>query len=395
MFNKQTIADVDFDQKTVLIRVDYNVPIKDGQIIDDSRIKASQPTLELLAKTAKKIIILSHLGRPKGVDKSLSLEPIATRLSQILNQPVEFVSDWQAFDFESTDFKILLLENLRFDEREQTNDSTLVEQLVQRTKAELFVQDGFSICHRQSASTIAITKLLPSVASLNLKNQYQKVGQFLNQAERPVMAIVGGAKISDKIDFIKQLVKKVDYLVIGGAMANTFLLSEGYQIGRSLVEDDQLKVANRIKQLWLSQGKSNDRLVLPIDVKTTTDLQSNNVVIKTINSIEANDIIADIGPATTLEIAQLIDQAQAIIWNGNLGYTENPNFVQATETVVKKLISSPKQALIGGGDTVGFVNQYIDQNQNPELYLSTGGGAMLELIAYSQLPAVEALLDKD
>ncbi len=393
MFKKQTLADVDFVDKVVLVRVDYNVPLHDGRIVDDNRIRASLETIKELA-AAKQIILLSHLGRPKGKDQQLSLRLVAIRLANLLGQSVEFVANWQKYDFEQSQSKIILLENLRFDEREQANDALLASGLVDKTKAELFVQDGFAVCHRRSATTDAITRLLPSVASSRLANEYQMVTNFLAQPKRPLLAIVGGAKISDKIDFIKQLVETVDYLVIGGAMANTFLLAQGYQVGVSFAEADQVNQAKQIIDLWL-KTKPAEQLIIPNDVKVTTDLQSEVVVIKTVDQISSKDIVADIGPQTTAQISNFIESSAAILWNGNLGYTENPLFADSTKTVVDSLISCSKPVLIGGGDTVAFVKNNLSSTYNPKLYLSTGGGAMLELIAYGQLPGVEALLDKN
>ncbi len=393
MFFKKTVDDIEIKNKNILLRVDYNVPIKDGIITDNNRILVTKSTInQLLNAGADKIVIVSHMGRPKGIDSKLSLRHVASELEKIINHSVQFVENWQQFNFAQSE-KIVLLENLRFDEREKANDLEFAQQLVEKTRAEIFVQDGFAVCHRQSATTDAVTKILPSVASLRLQNEYQKIVEFIENPKKPVLAIIGGAKISDKIDFIQQIIKKVDYLVIGGAMANTFLLANGKNTGQSLVETDQIEIARKIQKLWLEQGKDAQNLILPFDVKVTSDLNTSQSETKQVDKVKNDEIIADIGLETTQKILDLIDQSVSIIWNGNLGYTENQVFAKSTKQIAEKLNNSQKAVLIGGGDTVGYVNQTLKQKQNQHMFLSTGGGAMLELIAYQKLPGVESLLD--
>lgn len=401
---KRLVDQFDFKNKTVLVRTDYNVPLKNGQIQNDMRIRASLGVIRsLMVAGARKIILTSHLGRPagRGYETELSLAPVAQRLSQLLDQSVGLVPQW--LDLPPGQLpaeRIILLENLRFWPGEADNDPTFAQQLVAATGAEVFVQDGFAVAHRQSATTDAITKLLPSYASDNFKQEYLAVGGFLQTADRPLMAIVGGAKISDKIDFLVKLASEVDYLVIGGAMANVFLAEAGFEIGKSLVESNQSAAVQSVYQAWTGAGKSLDRLILPSDVLAVADLQAEVAIAKPLGRLEPGDIIGDIGPDTTAKIITLIKQASAVLWNGNLGYSENPQLAKGSAAIVTALMQNRTPALIGGGDTVGFVDNFTTKNQTvaqsnlyPELFLSTGGGASLELLAYGELPGAKGLLN--
>lgn len=401
---KRLVDQFDFKNKTVLVRTDYNVPLKNGQIQNDMRIRASLGVIRsLMVAGARKIILTSHLGRPagRGFEAELSLAPVAQRLSTLLDQSVGLVPQW--LDLAPGQLpaeRIILFENLRFWPGEADNDPTFAQQLVAATGAEVFIQDGFAVAHRQSATTDAITKILPSYASDNFKQEYLAVGGFLQTADRPLMAIVGGAKISDKIDFLVKLAGEVDYLVIGGAMANVFLAEAGFEIGKSLVESNQSAAVQSVYQAWTGAGKSLDRLILPSDVLAVADLQAEVATAKPLGRLESVDIIGDIGPDTIAKITTLIKQAGAVLWNGNLGYSENPQLAKGSAAVVTALIQNRTPALIGGGDTVGFVDNFTTKNQTaaqsnlyPELFLSTGGGASLELLAYGELPGAKGLLN--
>lgn len=401
---KRLVDQFDFQNKTVLVRTDYNVPLSHGQIQNDMRIRASLGVIRsLMVAGARKIILTSHLGRPagRGFEAELSLAPVAERLSQLLDSPVGWVGQWSDLTPEQLPAeRIVLLENLRFWPGEAANDQAFAEQLVAATGAEVFVQDGFAVAHRQSTTTDAITGLLPSFASDNFVREYVTVGDFLQTAKRPLVAIVGGAKISDKIDFLVKLASEVDYLVIGGAMANVFLAAAGFGVGQSLVEADQSAAVRAVYRAWLGAGKSLDRLILPSDVLAVADLQAEVTTVKSIGQLKSTDIIGDIGPETIAKITTLIKQAGAVLWNGNLGYSENLQLASGSAAVITTLIQNHTPALIGGGDTVGFVDNFTTKNQTaaqsnlyPELFLSTGGGASLELLAYGELPGAKGLLN--
>ncbi len=401
---KRLVDQFNFKDKTVLVRTDYNVPIQAGQIQNDMRIRTSLGVIRaLMMAGARKIILVSHLGRPtgQGFEAELSLAPVAEHLGRLLEQSVGWVADWQGLTPEQLPTEqIVLFENLRFWSGEANNDEAFARQLVASTGAEVFVQDGFAVAHRQSATTEAVTKLLPSYASDNFVREYLAVGGFLQTAQRPLMAIVGGAKISDKIDFLTKLAGEVDYLIIGGAMANVFLAEAGFNVGRSLVENNQAPAVQAVYQAWTRAGKSLDRLILPSDVLAVNDLQATEAVAKPLGQLTATEIIGDIGPETIAKITTLIQQAGAVLWNGNLGYSENPSLAGGSVAVITALIKHHTPALIGGGDTVGFVDNFTTKNQTnvrgavySELFLSTGGGASLELLAYGELPGAKGLLN--
>lgn len=401
---KRLVDQFNFKDKTVLVRTDYNVPLKDGQIQSDVRIRASLGVIRaLMLAGAHKIILTSHLGRPAGtgVEAELSLAPVAQRLGQLLDQSVALVADWAELSPEQLPAeRVVLFENLRFWPGEAANDPQFAQALVESTGAEVFVQDGFAVAHRQSATTEAIAQFLPSYASDNFAREYLTVGGFLQTAKRPLVAIVGGAKISDKIDFLTKLAQEVDYLVIGGAMANVFLAAAGFEVGRSLVEAEQGAAVQAVYRAWTGAGKSLDRLILPSDVRVVTDLTDQTTIVKAIGQLSSEDIIGDLGPETVATISNLIRQAGAVIWNGNLGYSENPQLALATTAVVEALLKEQPSAVIGGGDTVGFVDNFTTKLTAkrrpaiyPELFLSTGGGASLELLAYGELPGAKGLLN--
>ncbi len=388
--------------KIVLLRTDYNLPIKNGVIENDMRLRASLPIIRsLLENGARKIVILSHMGRPEGVDLKLSLKTLLGKLEALLGLEVAFASDLE--ELKSLILgkeRLILLENLRFWAGEGANSVEFARQVVEATGAELFVQDGFGVAHRQTATTVAITKLLPSYASPAFKQEYRLVGGFLQQSPRPLLAIIGGAKISDKIDFLLKLAQEVDYLFIGGAMANVFLAEAGYQLGRSLTEANQMATVQAVYQAWRAAAKAPECLILPRDVHVTTELGGNSFVNKTLEQLGPDDIIADIGDETIVELRTLLDRAGAIVWNGNLGYSENPLFARGTEVLAEAIVSGRQRALIGGGDTAGYVDnfttEFLQKNSgelNPNLFLSTGGGASLELLAYGQLAGAEGLLN--
>lgn len=425
-FNKKTIKDIDLEGKRVLVRVDYNVPLKDGRITDDYRIKKSLPTLEYLREKKAKIILCSHLGRPGGkVDAHFSLKPCAARLAKLINHPVAFAPDClnarpQVDSLGNGD--IVLLENLRFYPEEEENDKSFAKTLSEL--ADVFVQDGFGVVHRAHASTEAVTHFLPSVAGLLLKKEVDTITNVMEQPQRPLMAIIGGAKISDKITILKRFIEIADFVAIGGAMANTFLMAEGINVGKSLVEKDEVPLAKALIALAHEKAKKGPfAFYLPQDGVVATDIDKprfTRVVdwdahaiaytqdyprrpSKNSDRVLSQEMILDIGPFSGAFIAGGIQLAKTVIWNGAMGVTETPAihgpigpFSHGTETVVDALLGEFGHrpfTVLGGGDTVG----YIEDRKLTDCFghVSTGGGASMDLMSGRKLPGVEALLDKN
>lgn len=387
-YQKASIEDVDVTGRVVLLRVDFNVPILNGAITDDSRIIASLPTIrDLIGREVKQVIVLSHLGRPEGPEEAFSLKPIRERLEGLLGLPVGFDEPTEAFS--RTD-QVVLCENLRFWKGEEKNNQDFAQNLIKATKADLFVQDGFSVCHRTTATTEAITRLLPSYASAGLIQEYEAINQFIEDAPRPLVAVLGGAKISDKIGFVKRMVELADQVFVGGALGTTFLRANGKPVGSSLVEYDQEKVVEEINQLVKAERKA---LFLPTDVKVAPDELAGAYENKLVEAVLGQDKILDIGDSSTMVLGQLMANAGAVIWNGPLGYVENPTFEAGSEVIVRSLSALEKPALIGGGDTLAFIKREQPNLDYDGLVLSTGGGAMLELIASGRLVGVDCLLD--
>lgn len=387
-FQKAGIADVDVSDKVVLVRVDFNVPMTGNDITDDSRIVASVPTIrDLIDRGAKQVVLLSHLGRPEGRDEHFSLKPVKDRLAGLLGLPVGFSEPTEAF---LATEQVVLCENLRFWPGEADNSADFARNLVVATGASLFVQDGFSVCHRASATTDAITKLLPSYASVGLIREVTAIDNFFATAKKPVVAIVGGAKISDKLPLLKQMIKQADQIFVGGALANTLLMASGKPIGSSLAEHDLTAEIAEINQLLAQENK---KLFLPNDVVVALDLQALGGENKTVDAVRGADRILDIGSSTQMILGQLIANAGAVIWNGTLGYTENPAFAAGSATVIRGLLSSKPQAVIGGGDTLAFINREQSNLAYDGLFISTGGGAMLDLLADGKLVGIDCLLD--
>lgn len=378
--------------KIVLLRADYNVPIVNGKVMADGRLRSSLAVIrQLLSQGAERIVLLSHLGRPNGRDLQFSLRPVAERLAELLGEPIELVAELE--DLVVAKNHLVLLENLRFWPGEADNDLAFAQQLVKSSGAELFIQDGFGVAHRRTATTDAITKLLPSLASSNFAHEYQTIVDFIENAPRPLTAIVGGAKISDKIDFLLKLAELADYLVVGGAMANVFLQRAGHEIGLSQTESEQIATVERIYQIWQTQGKDVKNIILPVDVRVAEDLMAQSSQSKLLSQVTSHDIIGDIGPRTSQRIQSVLARTGSILWNGTLGYAENLAFRQGSLSVAEAIKRYRPLGIIGGGDTVGFVDNFTTLSQNDNLFLSTGGGAALELIAYGELPGAKALLN--
>lgn len=391
MFNKKSITDIDVKGKHVLVRVDYNVPIKDGKVGDDTRIQAAMPTLNYLLEHGAAVILCSHLGRPKGgPDPKFSLRPIADHLSSLLGKPVAFSEDCigPAAEKAAKSLKpgeVLLLENTRFHPEEEKNDPEMSKKLA--SLAEIYVNDAFGSAHRAHASTEGVARYLPAVAGFLLEKEIRYLGQAIADPKRPFVAILGGAKISDKIGVIRNLLTKADQILIGGGMANTFFKAQGYPVGDSLVEDEALETARQL----VAEGMS--RLRLPVDVvigdKFAEDAQSK---VMNMGPVPDGWRILDIGPKTVAAYSKAVGGAGTVVWNGPMGVFEFPNFAKGTFDLAKAVASSGATSIVGGGDSVAAVTK--SGLADKITHISTGGGASLEMLEGLTLPGVTALLDK-
>ena len=428
-FRKKTVRDIDLNGKRVLMRVDYNVPIDKGKVTSDYRIVQSLPTIQYLLEQNCKIVLMSHLGRPEGKPNSkYSLRPAVERLSELLGQDVQFVEDCIGSEVEqmveALDHRqILMLENVRFHPEEEENDEGFAKKLA--SYGEVFVQDAFGVVHHGAVSVSEIPKFLPGVSGLLLEKEVDTITSVMDSPERPLMAIIGGSKISDKIKVLHKFIEIADFIAIGGAMANTFLLAMGIETGKSLTEPDDVPIAKEI----LDKAKEKaDRqpfvFYLPQDGVAATDLdnpRSTRIVdwdahviadiesypkkpARIASQIQRNELILDIGPFSASFIAGGSQLAKTVVWNGTMGVTETEGksndpvgpFAHGTELVVEALMGHFGHrpfTLVGGGDTVSFVEgRGLTKAFN---HVSTGGGASLELMEGKKLPGVEALLDKD
>ncbi|MFZ1250056.1 MAG: phosphoglycerate kinase [Candidatus Microsaccharimonas sp.] len=402
-FFKRTVKDVPIHHKTVLVRADYNVPLnKDGTISDDLRIRASIPTIEYLLNHHCKVVIMSHFGRPEGHDPKLSLKPIAQRLATILNRKVIF-ADGVFGDRVAQIVKkspanaVIVLENLRYYPEEEANDDKFAEKIAKSTNARYFVQDGFGVVHRAHASTDAITHFIPSVAGLLLEREYDTITNTMEKPKRPLIAVMGGAKVSDKITVIERFVDIADKIIIGGAMANTFLKYKGHHMGSSMVEEGQESVLDKIYSAahHKLEGSVEDFIILPTDVAVAHNTNDNekrrNVKL---GDVADGDKALDIGDSSIEQLVKEIDSAKTVIWNGTLGYAELPEFAHGSARLALELASNPKiTSIIGGGDTADFVLKWDGNGGESFTHVSTGGGASLELMSGKKLPGVESLLD--
>ncbi len=402
-FFKRTIRDVPLDTQTVLMRADYNVPLgPDGQISDDLRIRASLPTIRYLLERGCKVVIISHLGRPVGRDSSLSLEPVAARLAKLLRRDVRFVNDcigdrvYQAVK-RAPKASVLVLENLRFYAQEEADDPQFARQITEATKARYFVQDGFGVVHRAHASTHAITLYIPSVAGFLLEKEYMTITTAMQAPKRPLVAVLGGAKVSDKIGVIERFVSIADTIIMGGAMANTLLAYKGLSMGASKVESDQNTLLDRVYAAARKKvgDRVDDFIVLPTDVAVATSLDPHmERRIVDVQELHPADSALDIGDASIEQMVSVINTAQTVIWNGTLGYAEMPTFAHGSARLALELAEHPRiMSIIGGGDTADFVLKWDGHHGESFSHVSTGGGASLELMAGAKLPGIESLLD--
>ncbi|GAW29807.1 MULTISPECIES: phosphoglycerate kinase [unclassified Carboxydocella] len=392
---KKTIRDVDVKGKRVLVRVDFNVPTDENrQITDDTRIRAALPTIKYLLEQGAKVILASHFGRPKGqVNEKYRLDQVAKRLSELLGQEVAKTSDCVGPEAEAAVAALapgqaLLLENVRFHAEEEKNDPEFAKKLA--ALADLFVNDAFGAAHRAHASTAGVAQYLPAVAGFLMEKEISIMGKALANPERPFVAIIGGAKVSDKIGVIQNLLTKVDTLIIGGGMANTFLKAQGYELGKSLVEEDKVQLA---KELLATAQQRGVELLLPRDVVVAAafapDAEHKTVAV---GEIPADWQALDIGPATAEKYAGVIRQAKTVVWNGPMGVFEMDAFARGTEAVAKAMAECPGTTIIGGGDSVAAVEKVGVAEKMT--HISTGGGASLEFLEGKTLPGVAVLQDK-
>lgn len=397
MLNKKTIENVEVTGKRVLVRCDFNVPMDENKnITDDIRIRGALPTIQYLMEKGARVILMSHLGRPKGEpNKKYSLEPVAKRLAELLNKGIIFAADdvvvgenAKKAASEMKNGEVLLLENVRFRKEEEKNNPDFSKELA--SLGELFVNDAFGTAHRAHSSTAGIADYLPCVSGYLIEKEIEIMGKALHNPERPFVAILGGAKVSDKIGVIKNLLEKVDALIIGGGMAFTFLKAKGLEVGKSLLETDKIDLAKELMEAAKAKGV---KLLLPVDVVVAVEFKA-DAAHETVDvaNIPADKMGLDIGMATVKVFADEIKGAQTVIWNGPMGVFEMPAFAVGTKEVAKALAESKGTTIIGGGDSAAAVEQlgFADQMT----HISTGGGASLEFLEGIELPGIAVIQDK-
>lgn len=404
-FPKLVMSHVPLEGKTVLVRADYNVPLnKKGEIVDDYRITQSAPTIKELVRKGCKVVICSHLGRPDGKEvASMSLEPVAECLSELVDRTVKFVPNCIGDQVVQAVRRmhpgdVVLLENLRYHAGEEANDETFARQLARDSGAQYFVQDGFGVVHRAHASTAAITGILPSVSGLLLEKEWATITSAMEHPKKPTVAVLGGAKISDKIKVIKRFIDIADGIVIGGAMANTFLKYKGFDIGKSVHEDGLENIINDIYKTAaekVGRDAVDEFILLPTDVAVADKIEegSRRAVVN-VNDVAKDEYILDIGFYTIDAAVNAVNGAGTVIWNGTLGYAELPQFSHGSARVALALASQPETtSVIGGGDTADFVLHWDARKGASFSHVSTGGGASLDLMAGEPMPGIDALLD--
>ena len=395
--DKLTVQDLDASGKRVFVRVDFNVPLQDGKVTDDSRIRAALPTIRHLQQQGARVILASHLGRPDGkVSDSLRLRPVGARLGQLMGKTVPVTGD--ALGVGTQDAinrlrggEVLLLENLRFHAEEEQNDPAFAEALA--SYADVYVNDAFGTAHRAHASTVGVAKLLPAYAGFLMEKEIANLGMLLENPGHPFAAIIGGAKVSDKIKVLKNLLDKVDIMVIGGGMANTFLLAQGKAVGKSLAEPDRVEEARAILAAAEAKGV---RIVLPVDVIVAKEVtRGTDYKTLSVDKVPASWHIVDVGKQSLELIEAALADVQTVLWNGPLGVFEIPSFAHGTKAIARFLAERADQGakvVIGGGDSVAAITQQGLADRMT--HISTGGGASLEFLEGKELPGVTVLLDR-
>lgn len=395
-FNKKTIEDVQVKGKKVLVRCDFNVPLKEGVITDENRLNGAMPTIKYLVDNGAKVILCSHMGKPKGEAKpEFSLAPVAKRLSEMLGKEVVFAADDNVVGenakkavAEMKDGDVVLLQNTRYRKEETKNGEELSKELA--SLAEMFVNDAFGTAHRAHCSTVGVTEYLkPAVCGYLIQKELKFLGDAVETPERPFVAILGGAKVSDKINVINNLLEKVDTLIIGGGMAYTFLKAQGYTVGSSLVEEDKVEYA---KEMLAKAEEKGVKLLLPVDHRVAKEFKDVEAVVTEDQNIAEGFMGLDIGPKTEAIYAEAIKDAKTVIWNGPMGVFEFENFNKGTIAVAKAMAEADATTIIGGGDSAAAVN--ILGFGDKMSHISTGGGASLEFLEGKVLPGIAALNDK-
>lgn len=386
----RTLDDVTLAGQRVLVREDLNVPLKGGEVSDDSRLRAAVPTLERLLAADARVMVMSHLGRPKaGVfDPEASLAPVAKRLGELLGCEVALVSDWLDADIAPAPGEIVVCENVRFNAGETDNDEALAKRMAAR--CDLFVMDAFGSAHRAHASTHGVARFAPdAVAGPLLAAELEALGKALDAPARPLVAIIGGSKVSTKLTVLERLSDQVDQLIVGGGIANTFIAAAGYSVGRSLIEADWVDTARALMDRVKAAG---GEIPIPEDVVVARELSAEaHAEVRAIDAVGRDDMILDVGPKTAAAYAQRLAQAGTIVWNGPVGVFEIDAFANGTQALAHAIAESPGFSIAGGGDTLAAVAQYGVADQIG--YISTGGGAFLEFLEGQALPAVTVLDD--
>lgn len=393
MADIKTIEGVDVAGKRVLVRVDFNVPIKDGVVTDDTRIRAALPTIEYLVKGGAKVVLMSHLGRPagEGFEEKFTLAPAAARLGELIDAPVAFAADTVGDDAKAkiaalSDGEIVVLENLRFDKREKKNDPEFCKMLAEL--GDVYVNDAFGTAHRAHASTAGVAALLPAYAGFLLAGEVKTLGGMLDDPKRPFVAILGGSKVSDKVGVIDALIDKADTIIIGGGMCFTFLLAQGYEVGTSLKEEDWVERAGEMLKKAEERGV---KMLLPTDVVVADKFAEDaNTATCAADAMPSDMMGLDIGPETEAAYAAAIAEGKTVFWNGPMGVFEMKAFEHGTKAVAEAVADNKEAAtIIGGGDSVAAVNKFDLASEMT--FISTGGGASMELVEGKPLPGVEAL----
>lgn len=393
---KKTIKDVNFEGKRALVRCDFNVPMEDGQITDDGRIKAALPTIKYLVEAKAKVILMSHLGRPKGEPKAqFSLSKVADRLAELVGQPVKFAQSDVVVDdsvrkiaSELQNGEIMLLENVRFRKEETDNDLHFAKELSEL--GDIFVQEAFGTAHRAHASTAGVAEYLPAVSGFLIEKEVKFLGDAVADPKRPFVAIMGGAKVADKIKVIDNLLEKVDTLIIGGGMSYTFFKAKGYEIGSSILDENGIELA---KEIMDKANKLNKALLLPLDI-VVADKFENEANTKTVaaESIPSDMMGLDIGPKSIELFNKKIAEAKTVVWNGPVGVFEMENFAKGTRAVADALAESDCISIIGGGDSAAAIKKFGLEDKMT--HISTGGGASLEFLEGRELPGIAVIEDK-